>query len=112
MANQWIDIDLGGDFSNVGERGYLVETLNTSTGRTSLALHERPLRTNQSNEPRLAGWCGETNNRSRYARGVWEIRRFNKAMDRAQIARVEGDDLAAFLERDGYPELTPSAEPH
>jgi hypothetical protein len=35
--------------------------------------------------------------------------RVNANGDRAQIAAVTGDDLVAFLERDGYPELAPVA---
>ncbi len=102
----WIDCDFLD--LNVHELGYLVETLNTSTGRTSWSLRDRPLRTNQTNEPRLAGWCGETDNRSRYACGVVRVVRTNRALDRVQIAQVTGPELAAFLEEDGHPELAPA----
>ena len=99
----WIDCD---DYSTrVGTTGYLVETLNTNTGRTSWGLRERPLHTNQSNEPRLTGWCGETDNRSRYARGVVRVSAVNERGDRCRIASIQGADLVAFLEKDGYPEL-------
>ena len=105
---KWIDFS-GYEFetraSGVGAVGYLVETLNTSTAPTSFSLRERPLRTNVSREPRLNGWCGETDNKSRYARGCWRVTRFNAAGDRAQIVQFQGDDLAAFLAEDGYPEL-------
>jgi|HubBroStandDraft_4_1064222.scaffolds.fasta_scaffold415295_2 hypothetical protein len=91
--------------TNVGDVRYLVEVLNTSSGRTSFSLNERPLRTNRSLQPRLWGWCGETDNRSRHARGVVRIASINKAGDRCRIARVTGADLAAFLATDGYPDL-------
>lgn len=97
----WIDSDC----PTIGTIGYLVETLNTSTGRTTWSLHERPLRTNQTHQPRLHGWCGETDNRSRYARGVVCVTGVNRARDRARIARLTGAGLAAFLECDGHPEL-------
>jgi hypothetical protein len=103
--NKWIDFE---NYSmGVGDSGYLVS--RTKNGRASFALHERPLRTNQSNQPTLDGWCGETDNVSRFARGAWRVARMNKAGDRAQIVRLEGADLAEFLERDGYPELIPAA---
>jgi hypothetical protein len=103
----WIDIDNYDLHLEIGTIGYLVETLNTSSGRTTYALRERPLRTNQSHEPRLSGWCGETDNRSRYARGVWRVTKVNRAGDRASISRVTGADLARFLEEDGHPDLIP-----
>lgn len=103
--NKWIDFE---NYSmSVGDSGYLVERV--ANGRTTFALHERPLRTNQSLQPRIDGWCGETDNVSRFARGAWRVVRMNKAGDRAQIVRLEGADLAEFLERDGYPELIPVA---
>lgn len=103
----WIDHDGGIE----GDEGYLVEIVNTSTGRTRFALRDRPPRTNQSLEPRLDGWCGETDNRSLFARGAWCIMRTNAVGDRAEIKRMTGASLAAFLERDGYPELMQSEKP-
>ena len=100
--DRWIDADIG----NVGQIGYLVETVYN--GRTSWSLRERPLRTNRSNEPRLTGWCGETDNRSRTAHGVWKVARINGTGDRAQIVPVDGDELARFLEADGHPDLIPA----
>ncbi len=106
--SKWIDV-CGGE--SVGTIGYLVSTDDSNRRAWNvLSLRERPLRTNRSHEPRLAGWCGEDNNKSRTAMGVWKIVRLNRDGDRAQIARVTGADLAAFLERDGYPELIPAAE--
>lgn len=104
----WIDCN---DFdTKIGNIGYLVETTNNNArGATTLSLRDRPLRTNQSNEPRLTGWCGETDNKSRTARGVWKVARLNKACDRALLVQVTGADLAAFLADDGHPELIPDA---
>ncbi len=102
--NKWIDYGFGD--GNVGTIGYLVRTLDTGSGRESYALHDRPLRTNMSHEPRLFGWCGTTNNRSKTACGLVKIVALNGANDRAQIESVTGDEGKAFLERDGYPELS------
>ena len=106
--NKWIDIYNDVSTSKIGDVGYLVETLNTSNGVRLFSIRDRPLRTNQSREPRLYDWCGETDNKSRYARGAWKIVRLNRACDRAQIVRLEGEELAKFLENDGYPELIPA----
>ena len=100
-------IDCGFD-TQIGAVGYLVETLNTSNGRTTFSLWERPLRTNVSHEPRLSGWCGETNNRSRYAKGVAKVAKLNARGDRAMVSPLTGADLAAFLAGDGHPELIPT----
>lgn len=98
----WIDADAYE--TTVGATGYLVETLNTNTGRTTWALRDRPLRTNQSLQPRLHGWCGETDNRSRYARGMVRVVRVT-LRDRALVTKLDGAELAAALEADGYPDL-------
>lgn len=103
MHPTWIDCFAA--YETLGDCSYLVEVIHTSSGRTSWHLHERPLRTNQSREPRLWGWCGETDNRSRFARGVVRVVDVNKGGDRCRIVSVKGDALVAFLELDGYPEL-------
>lgn len=99
----WID----SEYSKVGTIGYLVRTLNTNDGSERYSLRERPARTNVSHKPRLTGWVGETDNRSSTAVGCYRVVRTNRAGDRAQIARVEGKELADFLAEDGYPELIP-----
>lgn len=104
--SKWIDIS-DNETTAIGTIGYLVGT--TSAGRETFSLRERPLRTNQSNEPRLYGWCGETNNKSRAAYGVWKIVRVNKAGDRAQIVMLHAAELTAWLEADGHPGLICSA---
>jgi hypothetical protein len=101
----WISIDY---FEHkIGDIAYLVETMNTSNGNTTWSLYERPLHTNQSCAPRLHGWCGETDNRSRTAHGAVKVTALNKLGDRCRITRVDGEELAEFLEKDGYPELIP-----
>lgn len=102
----WIDIDYT---ASVGTIGYLVETCNTSTGHTTFSLWEGPCRTNGSHKPMLTGWCGETDNRSRDARGVAKIVKVNKRGDRGQIVKLDGVALATFLADDGHPELMPEA---
>jgi hypothetical protein len=100
----WIDCE----YAEVGYIGYLVEVLDTNTGRSCHTLHEQPARTNRSHEPRLSGWCGETNNRSLTACGVWRVVQLNRTGERARIVGLTGDELSAFLEQDGYPELLAS----
>jgi hypothetical protein len=107
---RWIDVD--SDTATAGTLGYLVHTTDTRNGCTERwSLRDRPLRTNMSHEPRLHDWCGSDSNVSRTACGVARIVRVNAAGDRAQIVDVTGPDLAAFLERDGYPELLPEGTP-
>ena len=101
----WIDYDNGpSDFI-----GYLVKATDTTTGYISYSLRERPLRTNKSHEPRLFGWCGTTNNVSLEAKGAWRVDHMNNFNDRAQIVQLKGDELTAFLNKDGYPELAGEA---
>lgn len=101
-------IDSSAHDMTTGDVGYLVRTVdNNNRGSESYALRERPLRTNRSNEPRLEGWCGETDNRSRHAVGVWKVVQVNKAGDRARISRLVGEDLVVFLRGDGHPNLVP-----
>lgn len=104
---RWIDAMYGSEMSRVGAVGYLVHALNTSNGRETLSLRERPLRTNGSGKARLRGWCGETDNISKTAQGVWRVVRMNKACDRCQVVELTGADLAEFLATDGHPELMP-----
>lgn len=100
----WIDCEYG---TEIGTIGYLVETTNNNTGHTTWSLRERPLRTNQSNEARLSGWCGETDNRSRFAHGVARVAKVSATTMRAQVKKLDGADLAAHLYRDGHPDLIP-----
>lgn len=101
----WIDCDYNDDCSSVGDTGFLVKSFSTNHARETYHLRDEPLRTNRSHEPKLFGWCGETNNVSRTAMGVWRIAKANKAGTRVLIAQVTGAELAAFLDEAGYPEL-------
>ena len=101
---RWVDFDLSSELG-VGDFAYLVEVVDTTRGTTTWSLSARPCRTNVSHEPRLHGWCGETDNRSVYARGVMRVSAFNRDGDRARIAAASAAETSAFLERDGYPEL-------
>ncbi len=101
----WID-DEGtmDDFGHIdnGELAFLVERFNENTGRTTYYLSRRPPHTNRSNEPRLNGWCGTTNNIAKYGRGLAKIVRRAKN-GRAMLVPVA--PTAEALEELGYPEL-------
>jgi hypothetical protein len=106
----WIDADFD---TRTGDVRFAIETLNTSTGKTSWSLSDTPLRTNQSHEPRLHGWCGETNNRSRYARGLVRVTKTTDPHNdhpRARVQLIRGEALSEALETLGYPELAPKEE--
>ena len=98
----WLDCDM-----RVGDVGFLVETLDTSSGVTTWSMRDVPPRTNHSCEPRLTGWCGETNNRSSYARGMARVVRIAYAYGgrRAMVRRLSGAELAAALGQVGHPGL-------
>lgn len=100
----WID---NNNYHNlyVGCVGFLVRSLHANNGAETYHLNARPLRTNVSGEARLRGWCGETNNISRYAEGVWRISRENKSGTRLLISKVTGKDLERFLQEEGYSDL-------
>ena len=99
----WIDCDMGS--THIGDIGYLVEVNNANNGRTTWSLRDRPAHTNESHKPRLSGWCGETDNRSVFARGVVQVTDINARQDRARIRLLNGDELLEFLAKDGYPDL-------
>lgn len=106
-APRWVDFDLSSDLG-VGDIAYLAEVVDTTRGTTSWHLSKRPLRTNMSREPKLRGWCGETNNRSLNAHGVVRVSAISRAGDRARISSVSTADTAAFLEACGHPDLVAS----
>ena len=100
----WIDstgeVDVGGV-------GFLTEAHAAgSEARTTLST--RVGRRNRSGAPILKGWMGETNNVSRYARGVARVIALNAAGDRAKVATLDGAELASALEELGYPDLAPA----
>ena len=97
----WIGPD---DGVSVGDTGFLIETSNPITGMDNYRLSDLPAHTNQSNQPRLTGWCGTYNDVSTDAVGVWRVESAAKN-GRLKIQRLEGDDLHAALDELGYPDL-------
>lgn len=69
-----------------------------------LMLDEHPRRTNMSHEPRLRGWCGETNNVSVHAMGMARVARIAKN-GRVLVVAIDGAEQTAALDALGYPEL-------
>jgi hypothetical protein len=107
--NIWIDTNYDAEL-NVGDVGYLVSSDNSNTRAWDvLTLHSTPLRTNRSHEERLTGWCGETDNVSRTAKGAWRVVKLNKKGDRMMIRQIHRGDLCTFLANDGRPNLIPDA---
>lgn len=101
MAQIWIDADPG---VTVGVVGFLIQIQNTRTGGEYYRLSDRPAHTNQSNEPRLYGWCGSWNDVSTDARGMARVERVARN-GRALVRALKGKELAAALCTLGYPEL-------
>lgn len=96
---QWID---GNGFDVVGQAGFLTE--HVANGRAWFTLDERPAHTNMSREPRLHGWCGETNNVSLFARGMARVVRVAKN-GRVQVRAISGSELETELDRAGFPDI-------
>ena len=95
----WIDRD----YEAVGDVGFLVRIVRE--GRETYRLRDTPPRTNQSHEPRLTGWCGETDNVSTFGEGMARVTATNVAGERMRVALLTGPELAAALEAAGYPGL-------
>ncbi len=101
----WIE----GEGLEVGDVGYLVEVHRQNYRAPTTTTHhlaDRPPYTNQSHEPRLHGWCGETNNVSRYGCGMARVQRVT-ANGRAFVVELTGAELLEALEATGFPELAP-----
>ena len=92
----------------LGAAGYLVETLNTSTGKARWSVRERPLRVKDTGEARLTGECEKSGNHVRVAHGVVLAVQVNGAESRVRIMSLHGARLAEFLTSDGFPELVPT----
>lgn len=104
-ANLWIDQDACCDVAD-GDVGFLIQ--RSPQGRAdTYHLRRHPARTNGSHEPKLYGWCGETDNVSVYAEGLARVVKVAKN-GRRRVAQV--DPTAELLEELGYPELTPEPE--
>lgn len=104
MKTQWIDYS-GDEVTGIGGMGFVVEVSNPYRGTSTVRLESEPPRTNQSHEPVLNGWCGETNNVSRYGCGAAKIVKLNKAGTRALVRQLTCTELAIFLASSGYPDL-------
>lgn len=102
MTSQWIGPD---ETLAVGQVGFLIEKRQTMKGWTRFELRDTPAHTNQSNEPKLHGWCGTYNDLSTHGRGMVRVERLARN-GRAFVRALEGEELAAALEELGYPELT------
>ncbi len=106
MSPRWIDYPPHLDAPKVGDVLFLRETFDTSKGTTSWSATRRPCVTNRSGEPTLHGWCGETNNKSLYARGLVRVVTVAVGMHgdpRLRIARISrGARQAEALEAKGY----------
>lgn len=98
---------ISGDACEVrqGDVGFLIE--RSSRGAERWTLSYTPAHTNQSHEPRLHGWCGETNNVSVYARGLARhVATGNPHNGRIRIEPLtDATEIARALEVLAYPEL-------
>ena len=93
--------------SSVDGIGFLVRIVDNNHGSAEhYCLDNRARCTNMSHEPKLHGWCGETNNISVYAEGLARISRRTKN-DRICLTQIEkgSQEEAKALEELGYPEL-------
>ena len=104
MSSFWIGPD---ESLIVGQVGFLVQFSNPNSGMDRIDMRDLPAHTNQSNEPRLYGWCGSWNDTSTNARGLASVERIARN-GRAFVRHLHGDDLAVALDLLGYPELAPA----
>lgn len=108
QTKMWMDS--ADRFSHSGDVAFVLEVSPQQKADYYVA-RSSPGRTNRSNEPRLTGWLGETNNVSTHAIGVWKVvRQATCSAHRVEARRLEGAELAAALLDLGYPELTPEVE--
>ena len=77
-----------------GAIGFLVERFYSNWGGTTITtLEPLPARTNVSHEPRLRGWCGETNNVSVDAVGLGVVvKRSERDPFRVLVRQIADDD--------------------
>jgi len=102
---QWIDTY--DEPTKLGQIGFLVMIQDQNNMAERWQLRDRPPYTNGSHEPRLEGWCGTTDNRAIYGRGMARITRVARN-GRALVTPLTGQDLTDALEELGFPELDPS----
>lgn len=104
--SQWIDAGACLDgYPTVGDVGFLISITDTSNGSERVVLRDNPARTNRTHEPKLVGWCGETNNRSVEAKGMARVTRVT-SNGRVLVEPIDGADLQRALDASGYPDLT------
>lgn len=109
MAPKYIDLGDVHIIDYTAGVGFLIETRPQGKA-PRFEVHPHPGHTNQSHEPRLSGWLGETNNVSSFARGV--VRCVGRSdNDRVSVEPLDGDSLRAALATLCYPELDPGNEP-
>jgi hypothetical protein len=75
-------------YENVGDVLFLGEVFFSNTGETVIRGYQKPFRTNRSNEAKLRGWCGETNNISFTAIGIAVVTKIHKASERITVRRI------------------------
>lgn len=100
-------IDSNAEFLRPGDVVFVIESYNfNQRGQERVYGQSIPGRTNRSGEARLAGWLGETNNISRYARGLAEVVRVSgDSGERALVKRLRGRRAVDALTARGYPQL-------
>ena len=109
MSTKWIDEDRV-TLAISGQPGFLVSIKHQGC-KEVYSLRDEPARKNQSHEPTLAGWCGETNNTNVNAEGLWKVIAVSPNGRRAKIEEVTDlEEMAAVLELMGYPELMPEGD--
>lgn len=100
----WTDND---EEMDVGHFGFVIE-IDPVGRETRTVIRGRPGRMVSSNERRLRGKLGATNNIVSTARGVAVIERLNQDGRRALVRVLRGDEQRAALEELGHPELDPN----
>lgn len=109
MAQKWID-EQSNEYEpypeKVGDMGFLVQFSNEIKGSDRYSLRYTPAYTNNSNQPRLKGWCGTYSDLATYGLGVWKIVRIAKNGRTLVEEVLNGPERDAFLEEMGYPDLT------
>lgn len=101
MTSMWIGPD---ETLTEGQIGFLVRKSHETNGSVRFVLRDIPAYTNQSNEPRLHGWCGTDNNLATSACGMARVTRLARN-GRALVTQLLGDELKSALDELGYPEL-------
>ncbi len=94
MTTKWVNEASG---ITVGELVFVVEVSPQSKAEYSEA-RVTPGRTNMSNEAKLRGWLGDTNNVSRHARGAGRIMRRSRRDDSRVLVELLSDDDAAVVD--------------